>query len=56
MRRSEVNQLFNDFKEAFKRLSALTVNSACEEPEFEREKAAFDSLSAKVRESRGLFD
>ena len=56
MRRSEITQLLNDFKEAYQRLSALTLNAASEEADFEREKATFDSLFARISESRALLD
>ena len=56
MLRSEITKLFNDFRETYQRLSSLTVDAAAEEADFEREKAAFDSLFARINECRALLD
>ena len=55
MRRSELNQVFNDFKSAHTQLSSLLLGRVSDEAEFEKTKSTFDELLKQVTENLDLF-
>ena len=56
MRRSELNEVFNNFKTAHARLSSLSVGDNGDEDEFQQAKDDFNSLLTQLSEHLELFD